>query len=240
MPSPRNAPSPSPRRAKPRGEPPIGFVDFPLTDEFQADNAVRLVGWALDRKAVKAVTIEREPRPGDQAADLNDRGLVRLGTATVVQGARPDVSRVFPDYPNRHRASWTFELHRDDIARHDSFRAAIQVIAENVDGLTTILGRREIVFVAPDNAPPYLFCDRPFDSVFIEANGDVNPYPDCRPERPFGSLAEPGATLDSIWFGPAFTELRQRIINRDPPAMCLTCAHFINRNVNDPGYFDPR
>lgn len=68
----------------------------------------------------------------------------------------------------------------------------------------------------------------------------LSAYPDCRPEKPFGSLLEPGESLESIWFGPAFTQLRQRIIDREPPPMCLTCAHFINRNVDDPGYFEVR
>jgi hypothetical protein len=186
------------------------------------------------------VAIQREPRPGDAPAALNGQGLIELGVATPVTGTRPDVRAAFPDYPIHHRAQWMFELRRNSISSHNSFRVMVHVIAENSDGATTTLGRREIVFLPHDRAPPYLFCARPFDSVFIESNGDVKPYPDCRPEQPFGSLMTPGATLESIWFGAAFTQLRQRIIDRDPPPMCLTCAHFINRNVNDADYFSPR
>jgi len=221
-------------------EPPIGYVDSPPPGEFEANNAVRVEGWALDKFGILKITIEREPRPGDVAGDLNGRRLIPVGDAVILNGARPDVSEAFPEYPNLHRACWSFELRREAISQNDAFRVSLHVIAHNINGLITDLGRREIAFAIPDAAAPYLFCGRPFDSVFIEANGDVNPYPDCRPSRPFGSLLEPNATLELIWFGAAFTELRRKIINRDPPPMCLTCAHFINRNVNDSHYFESR
>jgi Iron-sulfur cluster-binding domain len=219
---------------------PIGYVDRPPATEFEVSNSLLVEGWALDRGGKVRVTIEREPRPGDITADLNPRGMVTLGLANAVVGTRPDVSKAFPDYPGVYSANWSFELSRNAISSQNSFRATIRVIAENDRGAATMLGRRELIFLSPARAPPYLFCGRPFDSVFIEPNGDVKPYPDCRPEQPYGSLVEPGVTLEQIWFGPAFTQLRQSIIDRDPPPMCRTCAHFINRNVNDPDYFATR
>jgi len=224
----------------PAPEPPIGWLESPPEAHHAASNAVRLEGWALDRSGDVRVWVERDPRPGDRRADCNARGRIELGQATMTIGARPDVARQYPQHPKLHRASWNYELRREAISGQRSFRVTVHATAVNGAGLATTLGVRHILFAAPDEAPPYLFCGRPFDSVFIEPNGDVKPYPDCRPDRAFGSLAEPGATLRTIWFGPLFTELRERIIRRDPPPMCLTCAHFINRNVDDPDYFEPR
>lgn len=219
---------------------PIGYIDVPGVESLVANNAVEFSGWALDKASIEKVTVEREPHLGEDVGPVNERGLVFLAEAVFQNGARPDVCRAYPDYPNLHRMCWSFQLRREIISHDTSFKITLHAIAHNAFGLTTDLGRREIVFGPEGSAPPYLFCNRPFDSVYIESNGDVKPYPDCRPEKPFGSLLEPGASLESIWFGPAFTQLRQRIIDREPPPMCLSCAHFINRNVDDPAYFEQR
>ena len=221
-------------------EAPIGHVDLPPSGEQAVNNAVRFEGWAMSRSGEYEVHVERDPRPGDHAEQLNARGRIPLGMATRTLGARPDVSAAFPDYPDHHRVAWNFELRREAISESLNFRAVVHVVAVSQAGPAADLGSRALHFASAGAAPPYLFCARPFDSVFIEPNGDVKPYPDCRPEKAFGSLATPGATLASIWRGPAFTDLRRRIIERDPPPMCLTCAHFINRSVNEGAYFDSR
>lgn len=135
-------------------EAPIGFVDLPAETDAKASNAVVLLGWALDRKAVRKVSIEREPRPGDKPGDLNPRGMVPVGEAAILNGERPDVSVAYPDYPHLHRAQWSFELRREAISKRDRFRVALHAIAQNDDGLVTDLGRREIHFELADAAPP--------------------------------------------------------------------------------------
>jgi hypothetical protein len=122
----------------------------------------------------------------------------------------------------------------------EPFQAQIRVFAHAADGRCQEIGSRSLSFSESGAGAPYLFCSRPFDLIFIDANGDVRPYPDCRVEKPFGSLADDASQLTDIWFGEAFDELRNRIIDRDPPPMCLTCAHFINRNVDDQSYFQSR
>ena len=218
-----------------RSEEPIGYIDQPVVDGQYFTNAVRFEGWALDHASIAQVTIERSPRAGDALADLNARKLVHVGTAIHPNGVRPDVVKAFPEYPGQHRARWVYELRREQLSLHENFHAAIHVVAHNTNGRTAMIGSRSIAFVARKEATPYLFCARPFDSVFIGPGGEVNPYPDCRPEAPYGSLLT--NTLEEIWRNKEFTELRIRIISRDPPPMCLTCANFINSNVNDPAYF---
>ena len=225
----------------PKFDPPIGYIESPAAGEpAEADNAIRLEGWALDAESVVEITLERKPRPGDGLAHLNSRGLVSIGDSVRCHGVRPDVGRAFPGHPHTARAGWSVELRREMVSRNDSFRVTVHVLAHNARGQTTDLGSREIAFVAPGAGAPFLFCSKPFDSVLIDPNGDVNPYPDCQPSVLFGSLAEPGATLEAIWFGPAFTDLRRRIVDRDPPQMCLGCPNFVNRNVDDPDYFAAR
>ena len=56
---------------------------------------------------------------------------------------------------------------------------------------------------------------------------------------PFGNVLEEQA-FAGIWFGERFLELRRSILEREPLSMCLTCPDFINRNVDDPLYFESR
>ena len=220
---------------------PFGYLDLPAENEARATNAIQFVGWALDDIGVTRVSVEREPFPQDESELINIRGQVEIGDAKILNGSRPDVARAFPHHPWNCRAGWSFELRREMISQQDTFEAAIHVVAHNEAGRSAEIGKRQVSFSAdPFAAKPYLFCARPFDSLFIDAKGDVNPYPDCRPVKPFGSVAEEGRSIRDIWFGKEFRELRQRIVDRDPLPMCLTCAHFINRNVDDREYFVPR
>jgi MoaA/NifB/PqqE/SkfB family radical SAM enzyme len=225
-------------KRKDLGPPPFGSVDHPADVETHANNAIQIEGWALHRRQIARVTIEREPFDDDQI--INRRRFVELGEARILIGSRPDVGVAYPLYPYAYRAGWSFELRREMISTEESFRVIIHAIAHSVDGRSADIGKRVLSFSSERAAKPYLFCSKPFDSLFIDSKGDVRPYPDCRPERPFGSLAEGATSLRDIWFGKDFKTLRQRIIDRDPPPMCLTCAYFINRNVDDPDYFMPR
>lgn len=219
---------------------PFGWIDHPAQELTDANNAIQIEGWALDRKQIARVTIEREPFLDDRNRAINDRWLVEVGEARILNGSRPDVGRAFPQYPHAYRAGWSFELRREMVSSAETVRAVVHVIAHSVEGSSAEIGKRVISFSSESLAPPYLFCTKPFDSLFIDSKGDVRPYPDCRPDQPFGSLAEEGAALRDIWFGKDFQALRNRIINRDPPPMCQNCAYFINRNVDDPEFFRPR
>lgn len=222
------------------GSVPFGSFDQPAEFASTVNNAVQLDGWALDRTRVSRVTIEREPLPHDDVAALNERGLVEVGSAKILNGARPDVARAFPWCSDKSRAGWLFELRHALISDDVPCDAVVWAVAHNAAGSWSRIGRRNITFAQGEAARPYIFCSRPFDSVMVDSSGNVSPYPDCRVLAPFGSMADEGAKFDQIWFGKQFTELRQRIIDRDPPPMCLTCAHFINRNVDDGEYFKPR
>ncbi|MET4258466.1 MoaA/NifB/PqqE/SkfB family radical SAM enzyme [Bradyrhizobium sp. S3.12.5] len=215
---------------------PFGYVDSPAASDVHAQNAVHFEGWALDRKGLSRISLEREALPGEPRTLLNERGLIRVCDVAVINGSRPDVGAAFPGYPNRSRAGWSVQLRREMISQEDEFEASLHVIAFNIDGETAEIAKRRISFSTNSSAAPYLYCARPFDSVYITSSGAVYPYPDCRVKEPFGSLKDEGSFQD-IWFGEPFTELRSRIIKRDPPPMCLSCAHFINRNVDDASYF---
>jgi hypothetical protein len=229
-------------RKGPRRDPllPRGAVDFPQDSQLRVNNAVELQGWASDQEQLRRVLIEREPFASDPPPTINERGWVHIGEATILSGERPNPPGTFQRFPHRVRLGWEFQLRREMASEADSFETVIHVVAENVHGRCAVIGQRSFSFACDASAAPYLFCSKPFDNVVIDSRANVNPYPDCRVPAPYGSLAAPEASFSEVWHGADFTELRRRIIQRDPPEMCLTCANFINRNVDDPSYFLPR
>lgn len=204
----------------------------------RANNAVQLQGSASDLNQLRRVVIERDRLP-NEAATVNQRGRVVIGEAKILKGAPPTVPGTFTNSPHRFRSCWELQVRREMISNSEPLETALYAVAENAHGGCSEIGRRQITFVHEPTAKPFLFCSKPFDSILIDSRANVSPYPDCRVPAPYGNLGT-ASSLEQIWHREQFRELRRRIINRDPPAMCLTCAHFINSNVNDPAYFLPR
>jgi hypothetical protein len=86
---------------------PFGFFETPVTGVTNVTGAIPVTGWALDNVGVTKVEIYRDPVTGEATGNF---GLVFIGTATFVTGARPDVAAAFPTFPNANRAGWGYQL----------------------------------------------------------------------------------------------------------------------------------
>jgi MoaA/NifB/PqqE/SkfB family radical SAM enzyme len=67
------------------------------------------------------------------------------------------------------------------------------------------------------------YCHFPFFHLSIDSSGRVRPCPFSHGEPPLG-VVSPETPIDTIWLGPAITELRHRILASDPPPMCRRCS----------------
>ncbi len=76
----------------------------------------------------------------------------------------------------------------------------------------------------PPRAASSPYCRFPFFHVSIDSQGRVMPCPFAHGEAPFG-VVTPETSFEAIWLGPAFTDLRRRILTNDPPAMCQRCSY---------------
>jgi hypothetical protein len=76
---------------------PIGSFDTPADLATGVTGSVAVTGWALDDVDVTAVRILRSTIPGICHAP------VPIGTATMVDGARPDIASAFSTYPRNTR-----------------------------------------------------------------------------------------------------------------------------------------
>jgi MoaA/NifB/PqqE/SkfB family radical SAM enzyme len=227
-----------PEQPRPRTPSPFGYVDCPTESVVHVAQSARFSGWALDALGVSRVELRRTPLTGDQPVEIGPDGLVSVGEARFHNGARPDVAALYPGLPQSYRAAWTFDFTLPRQAAPDPGPVEVHVLAENHAGARTELGWRIVHFDSTQASRPHLFCPYAFNSVYINYNADLFPYPDCHMAA-LTSFQE-DISFEQAWHGPEFTDLRRRIIEQDPPDMCRRCTIFLNRRVEDGEMFVER
>jgi len=124
--------------------PPMGEMSYPL-DGLIVDGSVPVTGWALDDIHVDSVKI------------YYNQGSA-LGDAIFVEGARPDVETLYPDYPGNYRAGWGYMLLTN--ALPDGEYSIYAVAADN-NGKTTTFGPRTITIDNANAVTPFGAIDFP-------------------------------------------------------------------------------
>ncbi|MCA1651308.1 MAG: hypothetical protein LC753_13865 [Acidobacteria bacterium] len=119
---------------------PSGAIDTPV-DLAVVSGEVGVTGWAVDDFGVSAVDIYRSPMAGEP---VQSNGLVFLGAATLVEGARSDVAGAFPTRPLSTKAGWGFMLLTNMLPNQGNGLFTIWVVARDYDGRSTTLGSRRI------------------------------------------------------------------------------------------------
>ena len=102
---------------------------------------VGVTGWALDNSGVTGVDIYRSPLPGEP---LQPNGLVLLGTATMVAGARPDIASTYAAYPESNRAGWGYMLISNMLPNQGTGTFTISAYVRTMDGENSLLGSKTI------------------------------------------------------------------------------------------------
>jgi hypothetical protein len=136
--------------------PPIGVVDTPVAGA-AVEGAIGVTGWALDDTGVAKVSVFRDPVDGEG-------GLIFVGDATFVEGARPDVAAAFPNYPNKTRGGWGLMVLTNMLPGGGNGMFTFHVEAYDHQGNVTLLGRRTII---ADNAGSVL----PFGAIDTPPSG---------------------------------------------------------------------
>jgi MoaA/NifB/PqqE/SkfB family radical SAM enzyme len=142
-------------------------------------------------------------------ADLGVRAFHLMHLITV----NPDVER--------------YSLFRDKPRCNEMLLAVRQAAAE----LQVTLAAPPL-FAVPrcDGGPawPYHYpCNQPMSNVFVRSDGTVAAC--CDPRTAMGSLGE--KSFADIWYGPAYSALRESVNTPNPPHPCRACIH--------PGFMNP-
>ncbi len=145
---------------------PFGSFDTPVSGATGLAGSIGVTGWALDSIEVTGVDIWREPVAGEPASP----GLILIGNATFVAGARPDVQALYPTTPFNYQAGWGYLLLSNELPNNGSPAGIgngtykIHAIAHNKSGNSLDLGVKTI---AVNNAAATL----PFGAIDTPGQG---------------------------------------------------------------------
>ena len=148
--------------------PATGAVDSPANNLSGVSGSIGVTGWALDDIEVVRVRLLRDPVAGEGA------GLVAIGTATFVDGARTDVAGLFATTPRQTRAGWGYLMLTNFLPNLGNGTFRIHAYADDADGHTTLLGSRTITCVNSAAVAPFGAIDVPDQGAVV--SGVINNF----------------------------------------------------------------
>jgi hypothetical protein len=133
---------------------PFGVVDTP-SDGVTVTGEMPMTGWALDDQGVSRVDIYRS------AVASEGGGLLFLGRAVFIRGARPDVQALFPNAADNDNAGWGFMVLTNFLPNQGNGTFNLHAYAVDGVGLQTPLGSRRIVAANATSIRPFGTIDTP-------------------------------------------------------------------------------
>ena len=201
---------------------PFGSFDTPLNNTAGIAGAIPVTGWALDNVGVTGVGIYRD-RIGGETPGPN--GLVFVGDAIFVPGARPDVESTYPNTPLSYRGGWGYMLLTNMLPNNGGSSGSgngtynLHAIAMNEAGATQDLGTRTITVDNAHAAKPFGTIDTPTQGGGVSGSAFVN-YGWALTQNP-NVIPTDGSTLmvivDGVSLGhPTYNQFRSDIATLFP------------------------
>ncbi len=139
---------------------PFGTMDTPVAGSTVSGN-IPVSGWALDDIEVSKVEIKRSSHVNDPPGVIGPDGLVYVGKAYFVRGARPDVAAAYPDYPNNDKAGWGCMVLTNFLPNQGNGDFTLYAIATDTSGNKTELGHKLIHCDNANRVKPFGSIDTP-------------------------------------------------------------------------------
>jgi hypothetical protein len=141
---------------------PFGTFDTPLEGS-PVSGGVPFTGWVLDDIGLQSVRLYRE----------ETGGLVYIGDAVFVEGARPDVQEAYPGYPMNYKAGWGYMM-LTNLLPGGSGIFKIHAVATDVEGNQVTLGTRTITVDNANAVKPFGAIDTPGQGGKVSGDRYVN------------------------------------------------------------------
>jgi hypothetical protein len=129
---------------------PLGAFDTPL-DGSTVRSSIAVTGWALDDVHVGSVKIYRQ----------EGEGLVYIGEAFFVEGARPDIEAAYPNYPLNYKAGWGYMMLTNFLPNRGNGTFVFHAIATDSTGHQVTLGTRTVTCDNANAVKPFGAIDTP-------------------------------------------------------------------------------
>lgn len=149
---------------------PFGFFETPATGSSVA-SSIPVTGWALDDVEVSEIRIYRTAAAGEAGSPP---GLVYIGNAVLVEGARPDVEQSYSAYPFSYRAGWGYMLLTNFLPNSGNGAVTLVVLASDKENHVIELGRKSITCDNATAAKPLGAIDTPTQGGTISGSSYVN------------------------------------------------------------------
>jgi hypothetical protein len=133
---------------------PFGSFETPQ-DGSTVMSSIPVSGWVLDDIGVDEVTIYRSavPAEGD--------GMVYVGDAVLVDGARPDVEQLYPTYPASYKAGWGYMMLTNFLPNGGNGTFTLYAYAEDETDHEVLLGSKTITCDNANAVKPFGAIDTP-------------------------------------------------------------------------------
>jgi len=135
--------------------PPFGEFSTPTDGTTGVTGAIPVTGWVVDDVEAATVKIYREPVAGEGP------GLVFIGDAIFVEGARPDIETAFPGYPINYRAGWGYMLLTNFLPNQGNGSYKLHAFASDKEGNQVLLGSKTITAANAMAVKPFGTIDTP-------------------------------------------------------------------------------
>jgi Leucine-rich repeat (LRR) protein len=181
---------------------PIGDFSTPI-DSSTVYSSVPVTGWVVDDIGVENVKIYRK----------ENNKLVFVGEAVFVEGARPDIEVLYPDYPLNYQAGWGYMLLTHFLPDGGNGTFTLHAVAVDVEGNETTLGTRTIICDNANAVKPFGAIDTPLQGGVASGGDFVNwgwvltPQPNMIPTD--------GSTIDVYVDGVKLGHPRYNIYRED-------------------------
>jgi phosphodiesterase/alkaline phosphatase D-like protein len=133
---------------------PFGYFETP-GDNSTVTGSIPVTGWALDDIEVTQLQIYRAAVPGEGS------GMVYIGDAVFVDGARPNIETMYPDYPLNYQAGWGYMLLTNMLPNQGNGTFTLYARATDAEGKTVTLGSKTINCDNANAVKPFGAIDTP-------------------------------------------------------------------------------
>jgi hypothetical protein len=202
---------------------PAGTVDTPTDGATGLAGSIAVSGWAIDDVGVTKVELWRDPVLGEGA------GLVFIGKAVLVDGARPDVAAAYPALPRNTMAGWGYLMLTNSLPFRGNGTFTIHAIATDVEGHATTIGSKTMTCANDASIEPFGAIDTPAQGEIVSGSSYTNygwvlANREIKAAPPDGGIVQ--AFIDGVEFAPpgGWTD-RQDLTALFPAASYSGVAH---------------
>jgi len=142
---------------------PFGTFSTP-EDGSTVSSSIPVTGWVLDDIGVESVNIYRK----------EGQGMVFVGDAILVEGARPDVEEAYPGYPMNYKAGWGYMMLTNFLPDGGNGTFTIYAKAVDMEGKVTTLGSKTITCDNANAVKPFGAIDTPLQGGTAAGSGYIN------------------------------------------------------------------